>query len=77
MAVISRQVTVDFLVDESTGIGKYGELYVRFQPDGMYAPVTVCDAATAYIDAQAKVPAEFGEVAECINKRIAALQALL
>lgn len=87
--MITKQVTIDYLVDEQTLIGALGGKYVQFAPapeavEGAEpvpeaAPVDIaaCAAADVYLEKAVRVPDEFVEVRECVQKRIGALQAIL
>ena len=80
--MISKPVTVSYLVDEQTGIGVLDGKYVKFAtgpfegPEAP-APILVADVMNEYVGAQLRVPDEFAEVREAVQTKINALQAVL
>ena len=73
----SRSVSIDFLVDEATGIGRGLGVYVKFAEDGQFAIQAPEKLAEEFLAAGAKIPAEFGEVRAVIEGKINDLQAVL
>ena len=73
----SRPVQLDFMVDEATGFGRGLGVFVKFDEAGQFAIQAPEKVADAYLEAGAKIPAEFGEVRAVIEAKINALQAVL
>lgn len=80
--MISKPVTVSYLVDEQTNIGVLDGKYVKFAAGPFEgpetpAPILVADVMNEYVAAQLRVPDEFGEVREAVQTKISALQSVL
>ena len=74
----ARMVTVQIDADDTQPFGLWGDQYVQFMDDGArIEPRDVEEVADAYIEAGAKIPAEFGDVRCVIENRINQLQAVL
>ena len=72
-----RTVTVQIDADETQPFGLWMGQYVQFMDDGTVIPRNAEEVADAYIGANIKVPAEFGDVRSVIENRINQLQAIL
>ena len=74
--MIQRPVTINYLMDENTQIAVLDGKYVKFEGD---VPQTIApvDVADTYLDAGVRVPDEFPGARECVNEKIAKLQAIL
>ena len=73
----NRQVTIDVLVDEVIGVGKWNGMYIQFAEDGQFIVKDAGAVADAYLAAGAKIPGEFSEVRAIIEGKINSLQAVL
>lgn len=73
----TRQLTIDVLVDEATGFGKWNDLLVKVDETGQFTVQGADAVADAYLAAGVKVPVEFVEVRSVIEGRINGLQAVL
>lgn len=73
----NRQVTIDVLVDEVTGIGKWNGMLFQFAEDGQFVAKDAGAVAEAYLAAGVKIPGEFPEVRAVIEGKINSLQAVL
>ena len=74
--MITKPVTVNYLVDEQTNVGLLDGKYVRFV-DEVPQDILPADAMNEYVAAQIRVPDEFAEVREAVQTKIGALQAVL
>lgn len=63
--MISKSIT--FLVDETTNIGKLGDVYWQFGTDNSFVSVSVDDAAALFLAKGVKIPAEFAAVREKVQ----------
>ena len=87
--MIGKQVTVtyDYVVDEATKIAIFDGEFVKFDTSvdengaeviaDTFAPIDACAVADEYLAKNIRIPDEFAPARECIQSRIAALQAVL